>query len=457
MAAVGCNLALSVHDTKPSIITEQSGHFSPFIIPKGSVGFYDAVFSSPVSRLSSGGRFGNAQFWLVDLTTGTFLTDYIDKESITYVHIETGKESFERPQQSTLFSSANCILSSSRQQADISVDGNTPSQFTCLLANGVDTFLNQELEWSMALKWCSIPNRFNTISSDRTCFIRVRKDNSIDTELKTVYIKPGCYLSADELARVITESFNEADLSLACVTTTKLVELVLFHPQYGTSVTQYPVLKTKQQNQHFVKNMLWKLGFWVTKSVSLKAENYVDCAHAIRAVQRELNNHGRIDAATVEPHLVIIRNDINADEVKYYIDVSPALARICGFMQIKSTRGMPVPFMAKKAAQLNYPQQFLLCCDVLRPSYILGGDGSTATQPILYHFKVPNPDKQALISVGNGVGQQVRVAHLRFDSLHFTMRDLDGRKLEIESPQSGKDVRSWLHIYMSGSKRRAAR
>lgn len=485
VAAVGCNLALSMHDTKPNNLTEQSGHFSPFIIAEGSIGFQDVIFSSPVSRLSSGGRFGYVQFWLVDLTTRRFLTDYIDEESVTYVHIETSRESFQQPKQSALFSTANCILSSSSRQAHLSLDDNTPSQFTSLLANGSNTFLDQELDWSMALKWCCIPNRFNTISSDGTCFITVQSILSppdaddpirvsklsqedlfdfferydIDGGEVTVFIKPGCYLTAEELAEAISESFAEHGLPLECVPVTKVVE---FRRQ-GASTTPFAVVKNTSHS--FVAQLLMALHSELF--IGLNPADYDDCEEAAADVQRVISDHNETDNLGIKvikmktPLLAILdtRPPV-ADGTKYFINVSPTLARICGFEadpdQIMAVSSMPI--LSKVAVDLKaiYPQQFLLCSNVLQPSYILGGNDTSVKQPFLYHFTVPHPHKHTLIKAGNGVGSKVRIAHLGFDSLRFTMCSLDGRQLEIDS-QSRTVNTTWLNIHMSSAARRPKR
>ena len=282
----------------------------------------------------------------------------------------------------------NYIVSSG---ANVYYVDNIPSQFTVTNAAVV---ANPEHDWSMTLKWCSIPNRFNTISSDRSCFILVQKillphstegellgerlDMELDADkldggLETVYIKPGCYLTASELAVAITKSFNEAGLPLKC-----------------------------------------------------------DLEQDLLTIRQIFSDD----------------DDDGGENVQYYIDVSPALAQICGFNErpIGQSSVSQSPIVARKAVQLNYPQHCLLCCDVLQKSYIVDSRDFT-TQRILCHFKVPDPHKQALINVGNGVGQDFKLTHLGFDSLHFTMCDLDGRKLEI----GGSEDLTWLHICMSSS------
>ena len=279
-------------------------------------------------------------------------------------------------------------------QANVYYVDNIPSQFT--VTNTKSHITNPEHDWSMALKWCSIPNRFNTISSDRSCFILVHKillshstegelyddygervDMELDADkldggLETVYIKPGCYLTARELAVAITESFNEAGLPLKC-----------------------------------------------------------DLEEDLLTIRQIFSD-----------------DDDGGENVQYYIDVSPALAQICGFNErpIGQPSVSQSPVVARKGVQLNYPQQFLLCCDVLQKSYIVDSRDFT-TQRFLCHFTVPDPHKQSLITVGNGVGQDFKLTHLGFDSLHFTMRDLDGRKLEI-----GSGDLTWLHIRLSEKK-----
>ena len=478
-AAVGCDLALSPHHTQPCYATEQSGHFSPFIIGKGSFGFQEVVFPSPVSRLSSGGRFGNVQFWLVDLTTRNFLTDYLDEASTTYVHLETGRVSFQQPQQSTLYSTANCILSSSSwQQATLSYNNNnTPSQFTCPLVD--DSLLEErELDWSMSLKWCSIPNRFNTLTSDETYSITVKKillppgeepDESADPDQLdggevTVYIQPGCYLTVESLAEAITKSFRDSDLPLKCSAVTKVVEL------RGDSYRVFPVLKNSTLVAEMTEILhLWFIN-WLGDSAGspLDPSPYDDCEAAVEYVRdaiatRELSNQIEVSVERVGNYYALVdTTPFDSRRVQYYLDMSPALAKICGFStgdDMMAVSEGPV-WSEEEGVDLaaTYPQQFLLCSDVLRPSYILGGNDAIATQPFLYHFTVPDPSKHALITPGHGFGQPVGVAHPRFSELRFTMRSLDGRQLEIESQSPSRaENTTWLHVYMSSTAHRSAR
>ena len=394
----------------------------------------------------------------------------------------------------------NCIVSS---QANVYFANNSPSQFKCRTPNEVDAILDQKLDWFMALKCCSIPNRFNTISSDRTCFITVQKIFSqparkrqklrndwsdtddyynldsadvseVDGGQETVYIKPGCYLTARDLAEAITESFTESGLPLECVLVTKMVQLL--RPSGNGEMKTYPVIRNSSYS--VVEQMLKALQDILLSQEKLLAGEYKDCEAAVRDAESLIGRLNKKDdvrlmVKRLSSPLLAIRetpphdNDDDDDDdddeddengerqVEYYIDISPILARICGFEpdSVHPANVSSHPILSKEGVDLKviYPQQFLLCSNVLCQSYVVESRDFTP-QRFLYHFTVPDPVSHSMIKAENGTGQDIEVTQLRLDTWHFTMCDLDGRQLEIEDG----DLTTWLHIRMSSARKLSA-
>ena len=367
----------------------------------------------------------------------------------------------------------NWIVSS---QANDYFAHNSPSQFKCRRPDNL--LLDQELDWSMALKGCSIPNRFNTITSDGTCSITVKKilfrpgddSDQLDEGEVTVYIKPGCYLTADSLAEAITKSFTESDLPLECTLVSKVVELSRLRGSGGPKT--YPVISNSSSS--VVALMLKTLSKMLSTSETLLADDYSDCEAAVGDVVDLIRRAGktadadvRLNVRLLDSPLLAIRetpandnddgdddddNDDNNDERKYFIDISPALAAICEFAPCPLTPMNVSLFPVMSGEGLlnvttSYPKQFLLCSDALQKSYIVKS-GDFDPQRLLYHFTAPDPRKHALIKIGHGIGHDIPLTHLKFSSLHFSMCDLDGRQLEIDS----KNL-TWLDLRLSSARK----
>ena len=367
----------------------------------------------------------------------------------------------------------NWIVSS---QANDYFAHNSPSQFKCRRPDNL--LLDQELEWSMSLKGCSIPNRFNTITSDGSCSITVKKilfspgndpDESanadqLDGGEVTVYIKPGCYLTAESLAEAITKSFTENDLPLECTLVSKVVEL-LRHRGSGEPKT-YPVISNSSLS--VVAPMLKTLSEMLSTSETLLADDYSDCEAAVGDAMdliSQVRNTAdvRLNVKTLDSPLLAIReipandndddSDDDNDEREYFIDISPALATICGFAPSPlAPMSVSLSPVVSGEGLLNvttsYPKQFLLCSDALQKSYIVKS-GDFDPQRLLYHFTAPDPRKHALIKIGHGIGHDTPLNHLKFSSLHFSMHDLDGRQLEIDS----KNL-TWLDLRLSSARKK---
>lgn len=367
----------------------------------------------------------------------------------------------------------NCIVSS---QANDYFAHNSPSQFKCRRPDNL--LLDQELDWSMALKGCSIPNRFNTITSDGTCSITVKKillgpgddpeelasADQLDRGEVTVYIKPGCYLTAESLAEAITNSFTESGLPLECTLVSKVVE-ILRRRESGEPKT-YPVISNSSSS--FVAPMLRALKEMLSTVETLLADNYSDCEVAVGDAVGLIRRAGqtadvRLNVRPLVSPLLAIRetptndndddsDDSNDEREYFFIGISPALAAICGFAPSPlAPMNVSLSPVVSREGLLNvttsYPKQFLLCSDALQKSYIVKS-GDFDPQRLLYHFTAPDPRKHALIKIGHGIGHDIPLTHLKFSSLHFSMRDLDGRHLEIDSENP-----TWLDLRLSSARK----